>query len=242
MEPDYEFVYLPSVASTQDEVRSRLEGSPVVVASRSQTAGRGRRGAEWVNADDAMALSIGFALNWPLADIPIVTLTAGVAAVSAIEGPSFLKWPNDIVDRDENKLGGILTESDSSDPSRVVIGIGMNLAWRNPPPGMGALGGEWNDERWLGLAHRIATALLESIGEPGQWPADRYRRHCRTIGSQIKWEPSGSGVATGVDERGGLIVSTSSGETVLRSGTVWSVSGATLPPSSTGRKSDSSQG
>ena len=146
----------------------------------------------------------------------------------------------------------------------MVVGIGLNLAWSDPPAGMSSITGhpqdtdpnageplagelgtgrlKWSDEAWLDLAEQIATRILESIGKPGEWPRHRYRQLSATIGSQITWHPDGLGMATDVDDQGGLVVATDKGEIVLRSGTVWSVSGATLSRSPTEGERDSSQG
>ena len=231
MAPEYEFVYLPAVGSTQDEVRSRMERAPVVVAARHQSSGRGRRGSTWENADEAIALSIGFDLQWPSEEFPAVTLLAGVvvadvlASRSASRSPADpskvrLKWPNDIM-LDGRKVGGILTETESAAPSRVVIGIGLNLSWNAPPAGIGALGGDWPESDWLALAHELAGGILDRAAEP--WPLARYLELCETVGRSIRWEPAGEGRAIDVDPTGGLVVDGPQGVETLRSGTVWAV-------------------
>ncbi len=243
MHTDYEFVYLDSVGSTQDEVRERLGSSPVAVAASRQTRGRGRRGSQWDNADAALALSVGFATTWPLELRPVMTLTAGVVVAEALLSYRVvgLKWPNDLVDESGLKLGGILTESDDGFGSKVIVGIGLNLAWNGAPPaGWSAVGGSWNAGAKQELCHAIVRGLLDGLRTPGSWPRERYRQLCFTLGTDIRWEPDGAGRAVDVAHDGGLVVATRDGQITLRSGAVWSVSSATLPTPRAGSHRDRS--
>lgn len=130
--------------------------------------------------------------------------------------PAQLKWPNDVMVGDR-KVGGILSEAVGE---VVVVGLGLNLWWPDPPTGMAAL-----------FADRPPSATTQEMGElwagellgllsSDDWPLGEYRELCGTVGEMITWEPGGLGMATGVADDGGLIVE-SGGETlVLRSGAV----------------------
>lgn len=187
-------------------------------------------------------MSIGFTLGWMPEELTVLPLTAGVVVTEALEPRIVvsLKWPNDLVDATGDKLGGILAESEDSGPSRVVIGIGLNLSWHDPPPGRTSVGGSWDRLSRLELVHRIAHGLLTAVDQAGVWPRSRYRERCATLGSDIVWEPGGRGRAVDIASDGGLVVETATGEVVLRSGAVWSVSGATLPRPRRGSEGDGS--
>lgn len=201
------------VPSTQDVARAEIDDLPVLVIAAGQSRGRGRSGAEWLNADRALAVSLAFRHddddNRPL------SLMAGVAAVRATNRTS-LEWPNDVMS-DDSKVGGILVER-SGDVT--VIGLGLNLWWPQPPDGVGALfeddpGGEANAE----TGALWGAELMEIIDNPG-WPISDYRETCQTIGCQITWEPDGAGLAVDVDDLGGLIVDTPDGRVTVYSGAV----------------------
>lgn len=124
---------------------SGAEAGSVFVA-REQTAGRGRRGREWIASPDQ---SLTFSLLWAFSPDPArlsgLSLAVGLAvvkALSSILSPGYadvrlgLKWPNDLLihraDGTYAKVGGMLIESALRTASEggkelaVVIGIGLN--------------------------------------------------------------------------------------------------------------------
>ena len=145
---------LPQCDSTNSMLLSRAEvgaASGTVVAATLQTAGRGRRGREWIAAPGD---SLTFSLLWRFApgSVPIgLSLAVGVAVARALEKvgagdtpQSFdsdrrkcravsgkspwgaaLKWPNDVLYQGK-KLGGILVELLPGAPHVAVIGISIN--------------------------------------------------------------------------------------------------------------------
>ncbi|MET0884750.1 MAG: biotin--[acetyl-CoA-carboxylase] ligase [Acidimicrobiales bacterium] len=234
---------LGSVDSTQDAARSRLGDRPgalLVVAAR-QTQGRGRSGRQWVEAPRALAASLAFRPDWPTEKWPRITLVAGLAAVAAVEDltgvGTALKWPNDVVDPATGaKLGGILAESSAG---VVVTGLGLNIHWPRPSPGIGAI---LPDDPGPDLAVDIGVAwterLLVTLGrDPEAWGAAEYRRRSVTIGEDVSWERglapgsaggTGSGRAVDVDDEGRLVVETAAGRVWLDAGEVRSVRRATV--------------
>lgn len=130
--------------STSSELMRRAErGAPsgsVVVADR-QSAGRGRRGRNWLSSPES---SLTFSLLWRFsgnaATLSGLSLAVGVALAQAMENLGArgvgLKWPNDVLLRrgdDFAKLAGILIElSSDRRGTQAIIGIGLNLV---PPEG-----------------------------------------------------------------------------------------------------------
>lgn len=103
-----------------------------VLAAEVQTAGRGRRGRSWLSPFARnLAVSIGVAVERPVAEVGALSLVVGVAVRRAlmehgVSGVS-LKWPNDVL-LDGRKLAGILIELvRAAAPVEVVIGIGVNV-------------------------------------------------------------------------------------------------------------------
>ena len=125
---------LDRCASTNVELMARVAaGAPsgTALACEIQTAGRGRRGNDWVTP---LGGGLAFSLAWRMPRVPAglagLSLAAGVACARALARLGFddvgLKWPNDIV-HCGRKLGGILVEA-SGDGGRnaVVCGVGLN--------------------------------------------------------------------------------------------------------------------
>ncbi len=129
--------YFDEIDSTQTIAR-QLAGTgsaqgTVVIAER-QTSGRGRMGRSWHSPAGAnLYATIILRPAMPIAEVPRLSLVAGVAAAEALSraapGLVALKWPNDVWIRGR-KVGGIIAEA-MTDPSgaleAVLLGIGINI-------------------------------------------------------------------------------------------------------------------
>lgn len=121
---------------------SRPPALPWLLGAHIQTAGRGRAGRTWQNAEAAaLMFSCAFETTIPLAQLPGLSPALGVAACEALRGQSTscsddrrrrlgVKWPNDLQWGDA-KLAGILVETarhpDMSGPI-IIVGMGLNLS------------------------------------------------------------------------------------------------------------------
>lgn len=127
---------LPVCDSTNAVLLARAEaGAPSgsVIIAEAQTAGRGRRGRQWLSAPGD---SLTFSLLWRFAPgtLPLgLSLAVGLAVTHALAklgvggtAPIELKWPNDVL-KDGRKLAGILVELVPGQNHAAVIGIGLNL-------------------------------------------------------------------------------------------------------------------
>ncbi|HEY8159032.1 MAG TPA: bifunctional biotin--[acetyl-CoA-carboxylase] ligase/biotin operon repressor BirA [Methylobacter sp.] len=108
-----------------------LSGS--VCFAEYQTAGKGRRGRQWVSPYGSnIYLSILWRFQQGPAAISGLSLAIGVAVIRALKQHQIsdigLKWPNDIYSQGK-KLGGILVEvsGETDGPCSAVIGLGLNL-------------------------------------------------------------------------------------------------------------------
>ena len=116
----------------------RGENGPLWVVAREQTAGRGRRGREWVSAPGnlyATLLLLDPAPAESAAQLAFVSALAVHDAIvdcaSDIADRLALKWPNDVLCADK-KLAGILIESEMTGGRlATAIGIGVNCT-RHP--------------------------------------------------------------------------------------------------------------
>ncbi len=143
-----------------------------------QTAGRGRRGREWLAPfASGLCLSYSWLFREPPAELSSLSLAVGVAALRALRACGTdgvtLKWPNDLLAGDR-KLGGILCELrvEAAGPAYVVVGLGLNVALpaaarsRIAAASLAAGGLEPTDLADRGpppSRSRLAAALLDAI-------------------------------------------------------------------------------
>ncbi len=156
--------------STSSELQRRGAGAGdfSIVLAETQSAGRGRRGREWLSPPGLnLYLSCLKRFDRGFAALSGLSLAIGVIVMRALEqlglAGAGLKWPNDVLavgdGRPGGKLGGILVElsGEYQGPCAAIIGIGLNL--------------------------RLTEALREQAGQPtcdlatlaGGTPPDRNR-------------------------------------------------------------------
>lgn len=104
-----------------------------VCLAETQTAGKGRRGRQWISPFGSnLYLSLLWHYPNDLSSIVGLSLAVGVAVIRALHSLGLteigLKWPNDIYWR-KQKLGGILIEvsGETGGSCHAVIGLGLNL-------------------------------------------------------------------------------------------------------------------
>lgn len=236
---------LDQVDSTNNRLKSMGDqGAPegTIVMSDEQTSGRGRLGRSFVSPK-GVGLYYSLLLRPRCApkQVSHVTAMAAVAVCDAVESTCGLrpqiKWTNDIILAGK-KLAGILTELsvewETSSLQYLVTGIGINCNQKS---------GDFPNEiahmaqsLYLVLGKPVDRALLaaeltralervsrELISKKAEW-LEQYRKDCITLGREIqvlRGEQKRTGVATGIDENGGLIVRYDTGETgVVYSGEV----------------------
>ena len=229
--------YLPECGSTNAYVKEHFEefGPVGAVYTTNQTAGRGRLGRSWVNAE-GKALYYTVAIREPLAQPATLPLLASLAVKQQLAlrygVECQIKWPNDLL-LNGKKIVGILCEG-APDGHSIVVGIGINLA--QPQSYFDA----------AGLPHGTSLALqgvpVDTAADP-EWLAqyltdfgfdralytyeaegfapyrERYKALCVNLGRRVTYD-GGAGVATDVDTDGRLIVHDERGDTRVFTGEV----------------------
>ena len=125
----YSVHYYPIISSTNEWILQNipsLKKGDLCVAEY-QTAGRGRRGRQWLSP---FAGQIMFSFYWtfnPKKSIEGLSLVIGLAIAEVLNVQ--VKWPNDIL-FNGRKLGGILVEIANHKNSmlNLVIGVGINVS------------------------------------------------------------------------------------------------------------------
>lgn len=205
------------------------QGAPAgtVVVAETQTAGRGRLARTWLSPPGAgLYFSVILRPSLLAADLPKITLAAGVAACQAIESQCAIapriKWPNDLL-LGGRKFGGILTESEpqaGSDPQGgylVILGIGLNVTTptdfftgdlaKQATSLLEFSGRSFSRETLLwAILERIDSIIqqVESIGF--QDVLFEWRKRDAMLGESLAWMTAGglvvSGEALGLDDSG----------------------------------------
>lgn len=202
-----------------------------LVVAEEQTAGRGRLDRSWASPPGTgLLFSVAIEAQQTPAHLSVFPLLAGAAVARSCAQfgvPARVKWPNDIVVIDGDrlrKLGGVLLERT---PTAVVVGVGLNV-WAVPEPSQAPEGAALVDHG-LPEARGIREQLLSGCTAAilSDWEAlvtgsdasllARYRSSCATLGRQVRaLLPDGSSVeghATEVDSGGRLLVSEVLGRT-----------------------------
>ena len=228
------------LASTNTLLLTRAREAPVdghVLAAEVQTAGRGRRGRDWLSPFARnLAVSFGMAQP-PTGHLGAFSLVAGLAARAALAdiGMSevYLKWPNDVLFQGR-KLAGVLIEIGTPPRCDAVVGIGVNVVGgaalagrvdqpiadvseRVPPPCRNAL--------LAALINRLVEAKIRFAREGfapfrAQW--ERAHQHQNKM-VRLTFPGNAAAVtgeALGVAADGSLRVATAQGERTFVSGEV----------------------
>lgn len=217
--------------------RRAREGAPEGLVARAdfQSAGRGRRDRNWEAAPGTSLLSSILLRPAHVEDVAFWAVAAvSISFVEAVEDVAgvrvALKWPNDLV-HDAAKLGGVLSEYVVTDQGpAVVVGVGLNLVGDGPAgvaaASVASLGGR------VVAPELVLEAALSRLGDRRErldTPEGRehirgeYRDRLATLGSAVRVETHQGffeGVATDIDPRGRLVVSSRDAERVFDVGDV----------------------
>lgn len=217
-----------STGSTNaDLLAAAAGGAPTgrVLIAEEQTSARGRQEREWTSPPQA-------GLTWSVLLRPTIPpnrwgwlpLLAGLSLVRVVrllgEIDATLKWPNDLlVGPEEGKAAGILAQAAGD---AVVLGIGLNVSNRREDlptaqaTSLALAGAACTDRATLvpAVLRQLAedyVAWSDADGDPqASGLAAAYARVCGTLGRQVRVQLPGeretTGLATGIDDAGRLVV------------------------------------
>lgn len=240
-----EVLYFPAIDSTNSEAERRVsygQPSPFAVVSSCQTKGRGRLRRDWYSASaDNLYLSVVFEPMVPAQQLQHFTLWAGIHICRVLQAfvpkaPLKIKWPNDL-HCGGRKFAGMLTEAkmDADGLKTLVFGIGININ-SNPmdfPPELRSLatslyalhGEELPINRITAeVIHAIQRAYEVCLGDAPNpalteaWaPLDSLQG--QWVSAQIG-EREVSGIASGIDAQGALLIDGAAGLQSIHAGDV----------------------
>lgn len=207
-----------------ERVQTAASGS--VCFAELQTAGKGRRGRQWVSP---FGSNIYLSLLWRFQGSPLtisgLSLVVGIAVMRALkihyQEEFQLKWPNDIF-YENKKLGGILIEvlGEAEGPCTAVIGLGLNLYL--PEKSAEAITQQWTDLSKItgrkqlnknGLAATLLGQLLPIIADFEANGLAGYLEEWRSYdalkdknATLYVGQNSYSGIVNGIDNQGLLLI------------------------------------
>lgn len=121
------FIHVDRCDSTQDILKEQLSLNPqdeLVVSCEHQTRGRGRGENIWEDTLGTLCFSMSVAPH-PTPSFTALELSVLVRKFFLSKGKEVrLKWPNDLLNSEVKKCGGILVQTHQA---RYLAGIGLNL-------------------------------------------------------------------------------------------------------------------
>ncbi|MHC6223685.1 bifunctional biotin--[acetyl-CoA-carboxylase] ligase/biotin operon repressor BirA [Pseudomonas sp. X10] len=217
------FIHETIDSTNAQALRCIAEGrvAPFLVLAERQSAGRGRRGRQWVSPfAENLYYSLVLRIEGGMRQLEGLSLVVGLAVMRTLQSFGVvgggLKWPNDVLVKDQ-KIAGILLElvGDPADVCHVVLGIGINVNMQ--------VNGQV-DQQWTSMRREVGATidrnrLVASLNQQLQHELMRHRRY-GFAAFQEEWEQAhlwqgrpvsliaGSnridGVVLGVDGQGGL--------------------------------------
>ncbi len=230
------------IDSTNAELMRRLEAGDgpqgLVCTAEQQSAGRGRRGRQWISPYGSnVYLSVSWGFENGAAALEGLSLAVGVVISDAlsefgVDGLA-LKWPNDLL-IDSAKLGGVLIEmsGDVAGPCSAVVGVGLNVCM--PEAAAGAIDQSWTDlasqqhsldrNRLLSTMLNHLMPLLASYEREGLGPwLERWKSLDAYADRPVMitaGERKLAGTARGIDANGALLLETELGVQPIYGGEV----------------------
>ena len=222
------------------ELELPLEGEFSVVLAEMQTAGKGRRGRQWVSPYAAnIYLSVLWPLQRPLNEAGMLSPLLAMGMLNALKNLDVtglgLKWPNDIYCNGK-KLAGLLVEcsGEISGGCKMVVGMGVNVYMSQT--GDIQIDQQWTDIRsqtslWQYSRNDIAAELVNHcVISLAQFENNSYKN---VIDDWSRWDVFKdkqvelhatnfvqTGIARGIDNDGCLLLETSNGIEKISSGDV----------------------
>jgi BirA family biotin operon repressor/biotin-[acetyl-CoA-carboxylase] ligase len=248
----YRLTARDSLASTNAEALAlahRAERGPLWIAARQQTAGRGRRGNEWVSPPGNLYATLLLTDPAPPERAPELSFVTALALHDAILqcAPALsttlaLKWPNDVLCGGA-KLAGILIEGErAAEGLAVVIGVGVNCRHHpaqtpHPATDLKAAGARVSAEALLAA---LSATMIRRLGQWGRGAgfgdirADWIAR-AAGMGGDMQVRLPGQeifGRGEGLDDRGRLLLRLADGSVqAIAAGEVFPMASAPSPRS-----------
>lgn len=234
---DVNIIVEPVIDSTNQYMLERIPSliSGDTCLAEYQSAGRGRRGRQWISP---FGCNLYLSMYWKLDQGPAaavgLSLVVGIVIAETLNKISKekvkVKWPNDLYMNDK-KLAGILVEltGKTGDAAHIIIGIGINIGMsKTNIENTNTITQEWaslrdevEDIERNELSANIIQALKDSLvlfEKEGLKPfLDRWFKLDNFLNRNVKLLIGNdviSGVERGVNDQGALLLQKDNGEII----------------------------
>lgn len=234
---DVNIIVEPVIDSTNQYMLERIPSliSGDTCLAEYQSAGRGRRGRQWISP---FGCNLYLSMYWKLDQGPAaavgLSLVVGIVIAETLNKISKekvkVKWPNDLYMNDK-KLAGILVEltGKTGDAAHIIIGIGINIGMsKTNIENTNTITQEWaslrdevEDIERNELSANIIQALKDSLvlfEKEGLKPfLDRWFKLDNFLDRNVKLLIGNdiiSGVERGINDQGALLLQKDNGEII----------------------------
>lgn len=213
-------INLDSCSSTQTYLKEFLENQNqnqserILVTSKEQTQGKGRGENSWHHFPGSLVMSCLVKPNDQLSSLPLkIGLILSQLIKKNFDQDIVLKWPNDLMNLNGEKIGGIIC---SLMGDKVIVGIGINLNEERDKTivdfSFGHLGMN-NQIIASDLAKLIYQQLIDEESTPFNHP--EWEKSCFHLNKMVKIVDefeSTEGIFLGLGKNGEALVKTQDGE------------------------------
>ena len=198
--------HFETIDSTQiylyDHVKNYSTNENFIVTTNNQVKGHGRRGTAWSHFENAIACS--FILN-PADPLSLTSLEIGFIVGEFInekfQKKLKLKWPNDLYNNLNKKVGGIICQQVNG---IIVVGLGLNIGSLNHNKYGFIIKKEFEKIELTKLAKEIYSYLLKNRISPSKL-ISKWENNCLHLGKMVSIEQQ-SGIFKGLGKNGEAIL------------------------------------
>ena len=129
---EYSFQIFDILKSTNSYLLENIEKiqHKTIVTAEHQSHGRGRADKKWISRvgrDIVVSICYWFDKNFEYHLLPFISVIAVNRTMNIFNIKSYIKWPNDILLLNRDKIGGVLVETGvKADKRYAVVGIGLD--------------------------------------------------------------------------------------------------------------------
>jgi BirA family biotin operon repressor/biotin-[acetyl-CoA-carboxylase] ligase len=210
-------IHLATCLSTQDELLNRVKNHeldfPSLISTEHQTQGHGQYGRNWFSSNGSLTFSC---LLKPHEILTLSTIHIAVQIAQFFEKKFhkkiYFKWPNDLMNINGEKLGGILTQKINDD---LIVGIGINLFGINKIINEQKASSLFEEEIRFDTKELSEELYSFLINQNFKFTTNYWTEHCIHIDKKVSWlenEKQISGIFLGINADGSALIETHEGK------------------------------